>query len=222
MGGEMSWIETLELSGNNGTLSAMLQSIGDHISIMDANLNIVWANDVAKKRFGDDIIGKKCHEAYHGSLTPCDPSPCITKRAFEDGRIHEHDTEVTDKDGNTICFHCTINVVLGDANGNPTRIIEISRDITEFKKALYEKEKLIKQLQEALHKIDTLSGLLTVCSSCKKIRNDEGNWERIDEYIRNHTNAQFSHGICPSCCEKLYPELYHHHHHCDDENGVRQ
>ena len=215
----MNRIETSKLSEKDGTLTAMLQSIGDHISIMDAELNIVWANDVAKKRFGDDIIGKKCHEAYHDSPSPCEPSPCITKRAFEDGCIHEHDTEVIDKDGNTICFHCTANVALRDVNGNPTRVIEISRDITELKKAQNEKDRLIKQLQEALDKIDTLSGLLPICSSCNKIRNDAGYWERVDVYIRDHTKVQFSHGLCPTCCKKLYPEFYHR---CNEKGERRE
>lgn len=71
-----------------------------------------------------------------------------------------------------------------------------------------EKEKVIEELQSALGKIKTLSGLLPICSNCKKIRNDEGYWERIENYIKDHSNAEFTHGICPDCVKKLYPELY--------------
>jgi hypothetical protein len=53
-----------------------------------------------------------------------------------------------------------------------------------------------------------LRGLLPICSSCKKIRNDQGYWEQIEVYIRDHSEADFSHGICPECAQKLYPELY--------------
>lgn len=64
------------------------------------------------------------------------------------------------------------------------------------------------ELQEALTKIKTLSGLLPICASCKKIRDDKGYWNRIETYISDHSEAEFSHSICPECTKKLYPELY--------------
>jgi hypothetical protein len=71
-----------------------------------------------------------------------------------------------------------------------------------------EKEQLITELQEALAKVKTLSGLLPICASCKKIRDDRGYWNRIEAYIGKHSDAQFSHGICPDCAKKLYPDLF--------------
>lgn len=201
-----SKIKDTKFQENEGTLTAMLQSIGDHISIMDVDLNIIWANDVAKKIFGNDIIGKKCYEAYHERSEPCEPSPCLTKKAFADGKIHEHDTEVINKNGDTIHFHCTANVALRDADGKPSRVIEISRDITGLKKAEAEKDRLIDQLQEAAEKIKTLKRLVPICSSCKNIRDDKGYWQQVEEYIRVHSGIQFSHGICPTCIKKLYPD----------------
>lgn len=70
-----------------------------------------------------------------------------------------------------------------------------------------EKEQLIADLQEAMAQIKTLSGLLPICANCKKIRNDKGYWERIETYIAKHTGVGFTHGICPECMQKLYPEL---------------
>jgi len=201
----MNQTQDVTTRANESTLTAMLQSIGDHISILDADLNIIWANDVAKKIFGNDIIGKKCYEAYHERSEPCEPSPCLTKKAFADGKIHEHDTEVIDNNGDTIHFHCTANVALRDADGKPSRVIEISRDITELKKAEAEKDRLIDQLQEAAEKIKTLKRLVPICSSCKNIRDDKGYWQQVEEYIRIHSGIQFSHGICPTCIKKLYP-----------------
>ncbi len=64
------------------------------------------------------------------------------------------------------------------------------------------------ELQEALAKIKTLKGLLPICASCKKIRDDEGYWHQIEVYIRDHSEAEFSHGLCPDCSQKLYPNLY--------------
>jgi two-component system, response regulator PdtaR len=74
-------------------------------------------------------------------------------------------------------------------------------------------ELLIAQLQTALQKVKTLSGLLPICSSCKRIRNDDGkSWQHIEDYIANHSDADFTHGICPDCARRLYPELYTHKH----------
>lgn len=70
-----------------------------------------------------------------------------------------------------------------------------------------EKEKLISELQEALAKVKTLSGLLPICSSCKKIRDDKGYWNQIETYIRQRSEAEFTHGICPKCAKMLYPGL---------------
>ena len=120
---------------SEGKLSAMLQSIGDHMSMMDRDLNVLWANEIGKKIFGEDIIGKKCYEVYHRRKEPCEPYPCLTLKAFQDGETHEHDTQVVGKDGEAIYFHCTANVALRDEEGNPTAVIEISRDITEGKRA---------------------------------------------------------------------------------------
>lgn len=86
--------------------------------------------------------------------------------------------------------------------------LETLEDITERKGAEEEREKLIRELQEAISKIKILSGLLPICASCKKIRNDQGYWEQIEIYIREHSEAEFSHGFCPECAEKLYPEYF--------------
>ncbi|MBN1995073.1 MAG: response regulator [Anaerolineae bacterium] len=64
------------------------------------------------------------------------------------------------------------------------------------------------ELQAALAKVKTLSGLLPICSNCKKIRNDEGYWQDVAVYIRDHSNAEFSHGLCPDCAKELFPDYY--------------
>jgi two-component system, cell cycle sensor histidine kinase and response regulator CckA len=71
-----------------------------------------------------------------------------------------------------------------------------------------ERKRLIVNLRDALERIRTLSGLLPICANCKKIRDDRGYWNKLEAYIQSHSNAEFSHGICPDCARKLYPELY--------------
>jgi hypothetical protein len=75
------------------------------------------------------------------------------------------------------------------------------------KDANAKKLKLIDRLQESLAEIKTLSGLLPICASCKNIRDDKGYWNEIEVYISRHSEAQFSHSICPECAKKLYPEI---------------
>jgi len=86
-------------------------------------------------------------------------------------------------------------------------LVPLEKEIELRKKTEEEREKLIKDLTEALAKVKTLSGLLPICASCKKIRDDKGYWKQIEEYIRDHSEAEFSHSICPECAKKLYPEF---------------
>jgi len=76
------------------------------------------------------------------------------------------------------------------------------------KKAEDERKRLVKELQESLNNIKTLKGLVPICSSCKKIRNDKGYWQQVEVYVSEHTEADFSHGICDECAHKLYPQYF--------------
>jgi PAS domain S-box-containing protein len=80
-------------------------------------------------------------------------------------------------------------------------------DISERKRAEAERERLIRELQDALSNIRTLRGMLPICSNCKKVRDDKGYWNQIETYIRDHSEAEFSHGICPQCFRALYPGM---------------
>ena len=70
-----------------------------------------------------------------------------------------------------------------------------------------ELEQKVKELEVALEKVKTLSGFIPICSSCKKIRDDKGYWNQIEAYLRMHSEAEFSHSICPDCARKLYPDI---------------
>ena len=78
----------------------------------------------------------------------------------------------------------------------------------KIRQANAEKSKVIAQLQEALAKVKTLSGFLPICASCKKIRDDQGYWNQIEAFLSEHSEAEFSHGICPECAGKMYPDIY--------------
>jgi AmiR/NasT family two-component response regulator len=81
-------------------------------------------------------------------------------------------------------------------------------DMIELRRLNAELEARNQELQEALTRVKTLRGLLPICASCKKIRDDQGYWQQVEVYLRQHSEAQFSHGICPDCAKKLYPQLF--------------
>ena len=83
----------------------------------------------------------------------------------------------------------------------------VERELAEKNEQLARSEQLLRrELQDALARM--LGGFLPICAECKEIRDEDGSWSRIDVYIQNHTDAQFTYGICPECRERLYPELY--------------
>ncbi|MBI3877904.1 MAG: response regulator [Verrucomicrobia bacterium] len=86
-------------------------------------------------------------------------------------------------------------------------VVVIFRDITSRKQLEEERERLIGELRSALQNVKTLRGLLPVCASCKRIRDDDGYWEQVDTYLANHSLAQVSHGMCPDCLRTLYPDM---------------
>ena len=90
------------------------------------------------------------------------------------------------------------------------RLQQIVSQVTEailYHRAIIEKESLLQELQETYNKLKKLSGLIPICSHCKKIRDDSGYWNQVEKYISDHSDAVFSHGICPDCMRELYPEF---------------
>lgn len=96
--------------------------------------------------------------------------------------------------------------------------IELANANEKLQKANYEIEEKRKHLESALSNIKTLKGLIPICAVCKKIRDDEGYWHQLEQYIYTHSEAELSHGICPDCLKEHYPEIYKKHYDKDSEN----
>jgi PAS domain S-box-containing protein len=88
------------------------------------------------------------------------------------------------------------------------RIIGAVKDITDEVQSRTDREQLITQLEKSLATVRVLKGMLPICASCKKIRDEQGRWHAIEVYIRDHSEADFSHGLCPDCFKRLYPDFY--------------
>jgi len=87
------------------------------------------------------------------------------------------------------------------------RALAENKERTRRKKAEEERERIVHELQEAIARVKTLTGLLPICASCKKIRDDRGYWNHVEIYIREHSDAEFTHGMCPECEKKVYEDL---------------
>lgn len=132
----------------------------------------------------------------------------IYQQALTEGKAFRNIENINlHKNGSRVTLE-TSGVPVFDYRGMVIGFRGIDRNISSRKhteKRLLEESKKLKQ---ALNKVKHLSGMLPICASCKRIRDDKGYWNQIEAYITNHSEAEFSHGICPACARKLYPELY--------------
>ena len=122
-------------------------------------------------------------------------------------RIEGMETTRVRKDGGPIEVSMTISPVK-DEKGRVIGAAIIARDITERRRLEQERLKLIADLQNALSQVKQLSGLLPICANCKRIRDDKGDWQPVEVYVHAHSQADFTHGICPDCTKDLYPDIY--------------
>ncbi len=128
-------------------------------------------------------------------------------RVFNEEKSLTFEEVVPTPDGKTRCW-LSHKFLLHD--GDRKQLGGLSVDITPRKEAERERERLVSDLQQALAEVKTLAGFLPICASCKNIRTDEGYWQQIEAYLGEHSELEFTHGICPVCLEKLYPEFTAH------------
>jgi PAS domain S-box-containing protein len=178
----------------------ILNTIAIPILVIDRNYHIVVANNAACRSFclpTEDIVGNKCFKIAHKLDSPCwhKGIGCPTKIAFEFKEqttvIHEHIYR-----GKTVFEEITASPIFDDC-GAVEFIVEELNDITELIQS--------KEITDHLKKdIKTLQGLIPICAKCKSIRDDKGYWSKIESYISNHLDVQFTHGLCEECTEELY------------------
>ncbi len=201
-----------ELRESKQILEDIAQGITESIFLLSKDFKILWANKAAERETGlplKKLIGNYCYKVTHHLDDPCSPpnEACpvheleISGKAVAEEHIH------FDNKNRKIFVEVSAYPVK-DQEGNVVKYVHVTKNITERKQMEQEKEQLIQKLQESLSEVKTLSGLLPICASCKKIRDDKGYWNRIEDYIKKHSTADFSHGICPDCARKLYPQFF--------------
>ncbi len=186
---------------------AITENSSDIIFILDRNGSITYASPSVERFLGyrpEELLGKS--SLY---LILPDEHPRAISDFAEAVKIKEvlipNAFRVRHKDGSERILEGVGKNLLD--NTAVAGFVMNVRDVSQRKKAENEREELIRELKKALSEIKTLSGLLPICSSCKKIRDDDGYWKQIESYISAHSEAEFSHSICPDCMTKLYPQL---------------
>jgi PAS domain S-box-containing protein len=180
----------------------LLQSIYDGCLIADLDGMIVDANDRVLEFLQQelpDVCGLNVAHLISGADQTLIPS---IRDALQSDRfvlLHAH---VARRDTSLFPAEISVNIL----EAKEPRLCFFVRDITERKRAEAEREKLITELQKAISEVKTLSGLLPICASCKRVRDDGGYWNQIESYFKTRSDVQFSHGLCPECIEKLYPD----------------
>lgn len=178
-------------------------AIDDWICIIDLKSTISRSNRTGEKLFGlkiQEIVGQKCCFLAHGTENPVEN--CPLPKMIETGKRESSELQI--KDGRWLLitvdpFFNEKNIMIG--------AIHIARDITKRINKQNERDRLVLELEIALAQVKKLSGLLPICSFCKRIRDDKGYWNQIESYIHDHSEAEFSHSICKECAKKHYPAL---------------
>jgi PAS domain S-box-containing protein len=199
-----------ELRRGEARIRAVVETALDCIISIDHTGKITEFNPAAEKTFGytrDSVLGKELAE----TIIP----PALRERHRKgleryldtaEGPVLFKRIELTAMRADGTEFPVELSISPIPQQGQPLFTAYL-RDITERKQSEREREVLISELQDALAKVKTLSGLLPICAWCKKIRDDRGYWSQIEVYIEQHSDAAFTHGVCPDCARSMYPEL---------------
>ena len=180
----------------------------DLISLVDPKSTLVYASPSHQRVLGWEpsrLMGQNLILLIHSE------DMAEVRRVISElprtGPARPIDVRLRKADGNWLESELLLSTFsIGAVSGH--RILLSARDVSDRKQAQREREKLIEELQVALARIKVLSGFIPICSSCKKIRDDQGYWNQLEAYIQNHSEAQFSHGICPDCAAVFYPDYF--------------
>ena len=182
----------------------LVENQGEGIAMADPEDRFIFANPAAEELFGvpfGTLVGRHIGDF----VTPEQMALISGQTALRrHGLKSTYEIAITRPDGQERTILLTA-APRSERDGRFAGTFGIFRDVTERKHAEQERERLIAELQEALSQVKTLHGLLPICANCKKVRDDGGYWHMVETYVRDHSDAEFTHTLCPDCIAKLYP-----------------
>ncbi|MGH7940397.1 MAG: PAS domain S-box protein [Limisphaerales bacterium] len=188
-----------QAEANAKFLAAIVESSDDAIYGVKLDGTVVSWNRAAERTYGfraGEIIGRNVSILYPDERL--DELIDCMERIKRGDHVGRSETARVRKGGRLVPIAVTISP-MKNCDGKITGASVIARDITSRKREECERIKLIQELTEALGKAKTLVGLLPICAGCKRIRDDQGYWQQVEAYITEHSEAVFTHGICPEC-----------------------
>ena len=201
------------LQASEKKLRDIAASLGEGVLVIDREGKVTFVNPEAERLLGwtsGELIGRELHELTHrqhpdGAHYPA--AECPSNAVLRSGVRQDVERDMfLCKDGSFLpVSYVTAPIREGD---QVVAAVIAFQDITMRQLVEEERERLIEELKEALESVKTLKGLLPICASCKRIRDDTGYWNQIEAYVRDHTDAEFSHALCPDCAVKLYPKYF--------------
>ena len=188
-------------------LAAIVESSDDAIYGMKLDGTVVSWNRAAERVYGfraGEIIGRNVSILYPDERL--DELIDTMERVKRGDHVGRSETTRLRKGGRVVPVSVTVSP-MKNSEGKISGASVIARDITSRKRDEQERIKLIEELTDALKRAKTLAGLLPICANCKRIRDDHGYWQQVEAYISEHSDAVFTHGICPECFTAAKSEI---------------
>jgi PAS domain S-box-containing protein len=219
---------SLRSADNGQTVDSLLQAVealarvNERLELLIDSANLAWwdqdlvSNHVLRSRTWSSMLGYSEEEigsalsAWKERIHPEDVQAVEQASARSksgESPFYEVEHRMRNKAGEWVWIRNWGKIVERDAEGKPIRAVGFHLNITRRKQAELDREELLGKLERTIQELKTLRGIIPICSSCKKIRDDRGSWRQIESYIKEHSEAEFSHGMCPECVEQFYDEL---------------
>jgi len=196
--------EVAELRGSEASFRSLLDDSGDPIFSFARDgtyryVNRAFAAGVCKRR--EEIVGRRIWDVFEPAEAK--KRHAVLEEVFDTGRPKVFEVRVPRPDGDR-WYLTTVQPVL-DASGAVVSAMCSSKDFTERRRLETQMEERLAELEAALAHVKRLQGIIPICAHCHSVRTDPETWQRLEAYVAEHSDAQFSHGICPSCLERHYP-----------------
>lgn len=185
---------------------AIIDNAYDLIAECDSNGVFVWASPNVEETLGfrpEELIGVFVLDRVHPEDLERTTAGLAT--VIEQGRIRQQEYRYRHKSGSWVWLETTSSIYT-DQCGR-MRILAVSRDVTERRHHLEEREQAIREKEQALAQVKVLSGLLPICTHCRKVRDDAGYWRNLETYVSDHSTCIFSHSLCESCLKQHYGHI---------------